>query len=217
MTQPVTAVIRPCSYKGVQGYTEVGGYTTLNTESIQLNNYPVCSWNVDSYKMWVAQNSAPIALNTIASIGQTAVGAQYSTQPNAVIGTSAIGQVSNILSQMYQASIRADISKGTFNNGGVNTANFTQQFYGGRCSVNAKFAQIIDDYFTRYGYACNIVKIPNIESRPHWNYVKTIGCVIKGSIPCDDMRTICNIHDKGITYWKNGSEIGDYSLDNSPE
>ena len=56
--------------------------------------------------MWVAQNSAPIALNTIASIGQTAVGAQYSTQPNAVIGASAIGQVSNILSQMYQASIR---------------------------------------------------------------------------------------------------------------
>lgn len=202
MTQPVTAVIRPCSYKGVQGYTEVGGYTTLNTESIQLNNYPVCSWNVDSYKMWVAQNSAPIALNTIASIGQTAVGAQYSTQPNAVIGASAIGQVSNILSQMYQASIRADISKGTFNNGGVNTANFTQQFYGGRCSVNSKFAKIIDDYFTRYGYACNIVKIPNIESRPHWNYVKTIGCVITGSIPCDDMRTICNIHDKGITYWK---------------
>lgn len=217
VTQPVTAIIRPCSYKGVQGYTEITGYTTLNTESIQLNNYPVCSWNTDSYKMWVAQNSAPIALNTIASIGQTAVGAQYSTQPNAVIGASAIGQVSNILSQMYQASIRADISKGTFNNGGVNTANFTQQFYGGRCSVNAKFAKIIDDYFTRYGYACNVVKIPNIESRPHWNYVKTIGCVIVGSVPCDDMRAICNIHDKGITYWKNGNEIGDYSLDNSPE
>ena len=32
VTQPVTAVIRPCSYKGVQDYTEVGGYTTLNTE-----------------------------------------------------------------------------------------------------------------------------------------------------------------------------------------
>lgn len=217
VTQPVTAVIRPCSYKGIQGHTEVGGYTTLNTESIQLNNYPVCSWNIDSYKMWVAQNSAPIALNTIASIGQTVVGAQYSTQPNAVIGASTIGQVSNILSQMYQASIRADISKGAFNNGGVNTANFTQQFYGGRCSVNKKFAKIIDDYFTRYGYSCNVVKTPNIESRPHWNYVKTIGCVTAGSVPCDDMRTICNIHDKGITYWKNGNEIGDYSLDNSPE
>lgn len=216
ITQPVIGVIRPCGYKGVAGYSEIGGYTTLNTESLQLNNYPICSWNVDSYKMWVAQNSAPIALNAIASIAQSGIISQHRIYPNAVVGANFIGQISNILSQAYQASIKADISRGTFNNGGANTANNKQQFYGGRCSITEQYARIIDEYFTMYGYATNRLKIPNRDSRPHWNYVKTIGCVITGSVPCDDMRMICNIHDKGITYWKNGSEIGDYSLDNSP-
>lgn len=216
VTQPVVAVLRPCSYKGVPGYSELGGYTTLNTESLQLNNYPMCSWNVDAYQAWVAQNSVPIALNTIASVGQMGIAGAYSTNPNAVIGSSVIGQVSNILGQLYQASIAADISKGNLNNGGANTANGKQQFYGGRCSVSAEYARIIDDYFTMFGYAVKRVKKPNRNSRPHWNYVKTIGCTITGSVPADDLKRICNIYDNGITFWKNGSEVGNYNLDNTP-
>ena len=78
------------------------------------------------------------------------------------------------------------------------------------------FAEIVDNYFTRFGYACNKIKTPNISARPHWNYVKTSNCTITGSIPCDDMKTICDIYNNGITFWKNGNEIGNYSLDNSP-
>ena len=55
-----------------------------------------------------------------------------------------------------------------------------------------------------------------MNSRPHWNYVKTIDCSISGSVPSDDEKTICNIFDKGITFWKNGNEIGNYSLNNRP-
>ena len=29
------------------------------------------------------------------------------------------------------------------------------------------------------------------------------------------MKNICKIFDNGITFWKNGNEIGNYSLDNS--
>lgn len=215
VTQPVVACLRPCGYKGVAGYTEAGGYTSLNTESLQLNSYPMCSWNVDAYQAWVAQNSVPIALNTIASVGQMGIAGAYSTNPNAVIGGSAIGQVSNIVSQFYQASISADISKGNLNNGGANVANRKQQFYGGRCSVSYEYARIIDDYFTVYGYATKRCKKPNRNSRPHWNYVKTVGCTITGSVPADDMRKICSIYDNGITFWKNGAEVGNYNLDNS--
>ena len=31
----------------------------------------------------------------------------------------------------------------------------------------------------------------------------------------DDVRKICSIYDSGITFWKNPSEVGNYSLDNS--
>lgn len=215
VTQPVIAILRPCSYKGVSGYSEIGGYTTFNTESLQLNNYPMCSWNVDAYQSWVAQNSVPIIMNTVASAGQMAIAGAYSTNPTAVIGSGIIGQVSGIMSQFYQASISADISKGNLNNGGGNVSNHKQQFYGGRCSVCKKYARMIDEYFTMFGYAVHRVKKPNRNSRPHWNYVKTVGATVTGSVPADDMRKICDIYDNGITFWKNGSEVGQYNLDNT--
>lgn len=215
VTQPVVAILRPCSYKGVQPYSDLGGYTTLNAESLQLGNYPICSWNVDSYQAWIAQNSIPIVMGAAAGFGQLAIAGAFATNPGAAVGAGAAGQVAGLMSQFYQASIAADISKGSLNNGGGNVANRKQQFYGGRVSVTQEYARMIDDYFTMFGYATRRVKVPNTHSRPHWNYVKTIGATITGSVPADDMRKICGIYDKGITFWKNGAEVGRYYLDNT--
>ena len=77
-----------------------------------------------------------------------------------------------------------------------------------------------------YGYQTNRVKIPNINAREHYTYVKTCGCnivsgkenendVIVGGLPTDDLHKIVSIYDNGITFWKNGNNIGNYSLDNS--
>lgn len=74
----------------------------------------------------------------------------------------------------------------------------------------------IDDYFSRYGYKTNKIKIPNYSSRPHWNYVQTIGCKVGGSIPALDEKEICSIFNRGVTFWKHPEEVGNYSLDNSP-
>ena len=215
LTQPVALTARPASYKGVGNFVPGGGYTTLNTEIIQLNNYPICSWNVDAYQAWVAQNSIPLALGTVANIGQMGVASAYSVNPTASIATGSIGMVSNILGQYYQASIQADMVKGSFNNGGVNVAAGDQQFYAGRCSVSRQYAKMIDDYFTMYGYAVKSIGRINTHSRPHWNYVKTVGCVITGSFPNEDMKKIIQIYDRGITFWKNANEVGNYELDNS--
>ena len=38
---------------------------------------------------------------------------------------------------------------------------------------------------------------------------------IVGSVPTDDMAKIKGCYNNGITFWKNGGEIGNYSLDNS--
>lgn len=216
ITQPVQVVLRACSYKNVGAYSSLGGYTTDNTESIALNGYPICSWNVDSYQAWVAQNSVPLVLNTLGGIASTGVAANYSANPAATIATGAIHTVTSLISQAYQASIAADMSKGQLNNGGANVAMRKHMFYAGRMSITMNMAQIIDDYFNMYGYATRRVKIPNRSSRSHWNYVKTVSCNIHGSIPADDMRKICEIYDAGITFWKKGSEIGNYSLDNRP-
>ena len=82
--------------------------------------------------------------------------------------------------------------------------------------INATDAQIIDEYFDRFGYATKRVKVPNISSRPHWNYTKTQSCELVGNIPANIKSQIIAIFDNGITFWKNGDEIGNYSLNNSP-
>lgn len=202
VTQPVELVLRPYDYKG-------NGERTLNTESLTLRNYPLCAWTVDSFQAWIAQNSIPAVMDTAKSVGMGFIGGG----PGGA-GMGALYSISNLMGQGYQASIRADIAKGSVS-GNPNVSAKKQQFYGGRCSVSFQYAKIIDQYFTKFGYAVRQLKKPNIGTRPHWNYVKTIGCTAKGSVPADSMRNICRIYDNGITFWINGSEVGDYSLNNS--
>lgn len=84
-----------------------------------------------------------------------------------------------------------------------------------RMGIKPEYAATIDSYFDRYGYQCNETKIPNRNVRPHWTYTKTVGCTINARCPSDDEETICQIYNKGVTFWRVGSEVGDYSLDNS--
>ena len=105
--------------------------------------------------------------------------------------------------------------RGNADNGNVNCANGKQQFYQSRVHITAEYAEIIDDFFTMYGYTCKKVKVPNRSARPKWNYTKTNGCVVKGKAPADSVRKICSIYDNGITFWKNASEVGNYSLNNN--
>lgn len=217
ITQPVKCVARPCSYKGVSSYSDLGGYTSLNTESISLDSYPMCTWATDAYAAWSAQNSVPIVLNTLGSVVGL-IGSLAGNKGGEKISasTSIFSNITSILSSTYKASISADICRGNTHNGNVNCANGRQQFYKSRVHVTKEFAEIIDNFFTMYGYATNRVKKPNTGGRPKWNYVKTGGCLAVGSVPADDMSKICGIYDNGITFWKNASEIGDYTLDNSP-
>lgn len=211
ITQPVSVVLSPREYKG----SPTGTLECLHTESIKLSSYPTCSWNTDAYKAWVAQNSIPTLLDsaTKAATGVIA-GAVMANPIGALAGV--VGAAGNLLSQSYQASVSADLNNGSFNPGSVNVAADYQNFYYGRCSVTADFARMIDDYFNMFGYATNRCKIPNRNSRPHWNYVKTVGCTVTGSVPADDMNRICKIYDSGITFWQKGSEVGNYALNNNP-
>lgn len=82
--------------------------------------------------------------------------------------------------------------------------------------VRPEIARCIDDYFSMFGYKINRVMSPMVANRPHWTYIKTANCEILGNVPADDVKRICAIHNKGITYWRHGDEVGNYGLDNSP-
>lgn len=80
--------------------------------------------------------------------------------------------------------------------------------------IKPEFAKIIDNYFNLRGYQVNTVKVPNRAVRQHWTYTKTKGCIVVGNAPSDDIRKICNIYDKGITFWRSPEYVGQYQLSN---
>lgn len=213
ISSPVKVVARPCSYKGMAKYNELGGYTALNNESITLDGYPLCSWNTDTFKAWLAQNSVPMLGKAFTNLVGVTKGRQSLS--------TTVSNVADVMLEGYSASIAADISKGNIASGNVNISNGRQQFYKARVHITNNYARIIDEYFDTYGYATHRIKVPNIanknaKKRPAWNYIETKDCVIVGSVPADDMKKICSIYNSGITFWMKGSAVGNYLQNNKP-
>lgn len=80
-----------------------------------------------------------------------------------------------------------------------------------------EYLQVIDDYFTRFGYKINRLILPNLTCRRYWNYVEIGGNeeIGYGSVPTKYMEEINNACRRGVTIWHNHGNIGNYSLDNS--
>lgn len=214
LTQPVKAVIRPTKYKGIPN-TGI----PLYTESLELTSYPLCSWNNDAYQAWLAQNSVPLLASSLTSIAGGAVsGALVGGPVGAIVGgvVSGVSTVSNVINQGYQASISADISRGSFNNGGINVSNECQQFYGGRMSITYDYAKMIDGYFTMYGYAVNEVKRPSRHNRENFTYVKMRDASATGQLPASALREIEEIYNNGIRFWVDPKKVGNYLVSNKP-
>ena len=181
-------------------------------EKLVMADFPQVAWSIDAFRAWLAQEASTTALQGIAS-GASVAGGAMTGNPMAMAG-GIIGLASTANSVIL-ATNRPPQAKGT-NSGTIDVASRTKDFYFRQMQVSAEYARVIDDYFDMYGYATGRLKVPNRSARPHWNYVKTNGCVLSGNSPADDVRKICGIYDNGITFWKNASEVGNYSLDNSP-
>lgn len=74
--------------------------------------------------------------------------------------------------------------------------------------------EIIDNYFSIYGYKTQRMGVPNITSRKNWNYIKLAVCNVYGKINMEDLDGIKKILENGITFWHT-TDVGNYNLDNS--
>ena len=103
------------------------------------------------------------------------------------------------------------------NNGDVNFSSRQNIFAIHHLRVKTEYLKIIDDYFTRFGYAVKSLAMPNITGRTYWNYVE-IGAseeIGYGEVPSKFMDTINNACRRGVTIWHNHANVGNYSLDNT--
>lgn len=230
----------PKNYKG----SERGSSIQFDpSETLYLSNYPQLTWQTDVCSAWLAQimssvqNTAVDGLISGVGIGMARYGQKGKTLTSA---NSSQATGSMYFGRGFAKGLRGELRKSADDivdslKDGFNYLTTPNQVHGADCGagisrlarnrytytfvnkqITHQYAKTIDDFFTVYGYATKLTKVPNTHSRPHWNYVETRNCVITGSVPADDMKDICDIYDHGITFWKHGSEIGNYSLDNRP-
>ena len=205
--------IVPYSYKGVLNNAD---------ESISLSGFPQSSFASDTYKIWLAQNSGTLAIKTGASIVGLVTGAIAMMTPvtawmGAGMALSGVNGILNVINDQYKASMMPNVGRVGNPANNLLTVIGENRFRFFIKHVREEYAKQIDDFMTMYGYQVNEVKIPNVNLRPCWNYVKTNGVNILPntiSVPNRDMIRLKQIFDDGVTLWKKGIQVGDYNNDN---
>lgn len=227
-----TFVTTPCVLAYPSGYN---GKAANYDAGITYSDFPNCAWVNDVYKAYMAQNKNAIASSILSSTVGTAfsvgfavtnplisVGGAIGALATRQAGINATSQLTNYSSNVFGTIAKLkdlksypDQVKGQVQceslNAGLKRIKF--DFY--RTCIKSQFAKIIDEYFSMFGYATHRVKEPNRNVRERWTFTQTMGCVIHGNIPQDDMSLIADIYDNGITFWKNADDIGKYHLSNN--
>lgn len=220
-----------------EGYHHTNA-STMDDEGLVMSGFPTCAWNSDTFKLWLAQNQnqhnlirTTAGLTIAAGIGTAVVGGAVTAATGgagALLGgggiaggismaASGVQQIAQLDAQIRDYELQPPAAKGV-QSSSVNIVTGKQCFTLIHKTVDECHARRIDDYFTMYGYKTCRVKTPNVDSRPHFNYVKTVGSNVKPKfgICHADLSKINAVFDRGITFWKNGDEIGDYSVNNRP-
>ena len=201
-------------------------------ESLIVSGFPICAYSSDTFRAWIAQNKASLAvsagttaLNVVSGAVKTA-GAIAAAPVTAGLSTAIVegsgiaqttGGLSNALNLLAQVEDKQRVpatSHGKALSENINAAlNITgYSFYSVTC--NAEFAEIADDFFEMFGYPINKVQMPNITNRSTWNYIKTQGCGFTGACTLDELAQIRAIFDTGVTVWHT-NDVGNYSLTNN--
>ena len=192
--------------------------------ALEISQFPQVAYISDTYRAWVAQGGLlSLASSAITGVGSATVGAMTKAASGAagsagLVVSSAVGLAMGAVSAMYEIE-RMKNAPDTGRGSCSATAQFCHRlvnYYFEVRQVRREYAEMIDDYFTMFGYAINQVGTPSLRARPHYTYVKTRGCIVKGKLPADAMQQISAAFDSGITWWRNPDEVGNYSLDNSP-
>lgn len=220
----------PTNYKITGGTNKTEGYT--------LNYGIKGSFMYDAYQAEIASYGvgqvggtllkwSPRILGSVASafagISQLATGSMTGltfdfapTQNNispaggasAIAGVSGIiGTVGDALKETHDTSELSGASGGSV----LWSQQILDTFVQVR-QVREEYARIADNYFSMFGYKVCRLKVPNIATRPSWNFVKCSTVAITGAIPADAEELIMSVLKKGVTFWK--TTFGNYTANN---
>lgn len=202
----------PINYKKQTDDTTVDVARKSYQYGLSAGKLPVCSWINDSYTNWLTQNSVNVLTNVVT--GSAGVGLSAFSDKSVSGTLSSLQNVIGAIDSVRTADMIPNSVGGNINGSDIAFASRNLNVTYSQMSVRYEIAQVIDNFFSIYGYKVNLMKTPNITGRRNWNYVKTIGANIEGYIPQEDLQEIKNLFDNGITIWHNTSTFLDYSQNN---
>lgn len=195
-----------------------GGENYNEEEGLIAGKYPTLSWSEDSYTNWLTQNAVNLGLGLTSNLLSIATGIA-TLNPVAGVGGLVTGSmgIASQMGQIYQHSLNPNTAKGNTNGGDINVSSGCNNFYFYTQTIRREYAEIIDNFFTRFGYKINKIETPNIIGRKSWNYLEigqneNIGY---GSVPSSFMEQINNACRSGVTIWHSHENLGNFNLDNS--
>lgn len=212
------AFVAPVNYKGTKSIPSTSGIETESNfnEAISVGGFPMCSYSYDSFKAWWAQNQGSFLAGMTGQLtGAGATGlVALATVANPVAGLvgAGISIFSAVTNALGTVRDKKAMPGQLLGDASVNTAMGSGFFgiWGGEIRIRREYAIIIDQYWSKFGYPCRKVKVPNRNARANWNYVKTVGCEFTGSIPASDAEAIKAIYDNGVTFWNDINNVGKY-------
>ena len=181
-------------------------------ESITLGKYPTCGWSGDAFTNWLTANAVNIPSQIVGSV----IGSVTQIATGNVIGglTNIAGTIASTIGEFHKANLLPNI-KGGQTQGDISFSANSMGFTFREMREKTEFLQVIDNYFSMFGYKVNILKTPNIMGRNNWNYVKTTNANFTGNIPQSDILQINKMFNDGVTFWHNPNNMYNYSSNNS--
>lgn len=157
-------------------------------------------------------------VNSALNYANTSLSANSSLQNAQLMNrTNYENTITSALAQLRDSSIIPNTVKGDTSANGLDLVRKTSTFFIKQKCIKREYLEIIDNYFSMYGYKVNSLDNPRlyINGRKNWNYIKTLNCICLGGVPADDLREIENIFNEGITFWHNYNTMYDYSQNNN--
>lgn len=198
--------VRPKYYKGIIDNED---------EAVQLGKYPTLSFNSDAFTNWLTQNAVNLVADTISNVASIGVGIATLPAGGGIGITKGASGMANTIGSIYKSSMAPNTPKGNANSGDVSFSQNLLRFKYMHMRPKAEILKTIDDFFSMFGYKTNEVKMPNLNNRKYWNYVKTIDCNILADIPQNDLQEIKSMFDTGVTLWHTTTYFLDYSQNNN--
>ena len=182
------------------------GETTGKDNCLMIQNVNDLPLVTDEYRNYMQQHKASIVTGMAVNATSGALGAVGAMASGNVLGAvasmgNAVAQIAGEIAKQKDLQTVPDSVRGLGNNIAFDLADNNLGLVLCQHAVDVRIKKVLGDYFALYGYKCQEVKVPNLRSRHFYNYIKTIGCNIDGSMDNNDLEKLKSIFDKGITIW----------------